>query len=329
MSSLYEKLKFAVAQNSDSKNTMDSYWSACKKFYHFCGKPASQWTGPDVEAWLASLHAQRYSRSSRKNALCAAAYVFKHVLKADMGRLNLPPMPPERKPLKIIPTRDEIARIFASLKGQPRLIAALLYGSGVRIGESVVLRVQDIDFAALTVRIHQGKGDKDRMTVLPTMLVPAMQRHLAWRKAQHDIDLAHGGGLVELPGQLAKKYPNAKREFRWQFLFPSAVARGQYRWHITPKAVQDAMRDAVNAAGIIKRVTPHTLRHAFATHSMRMGNDIETVRDLLGHDSIETTAIYLHADAASGFSPMDVSMGQPLPVKNVAAPRAALLGGFA
>ena len=323
--SLYEKLQFAVASNNHDANTLESYWAACKKFYAFCGKPASQWNGPDVERWLVSLHDQNYSRSSRKNALCAMSYVFKHVLKADMGRLNLPAMPPERKPLKIIPTREEIARIFAGLKGQPRLIAALEYGAGTRIGETCELRVQDIDFATLTVRIHQGKGDKDRMTVLPTMLVPALQRQIAWRKAQHDIDLAHGGGFVELPGQLAKKYPNAKRELRWQFLFPSAVTRGQYRWHITPKAVQDALRAAVNAAGIIKRVTPHTLRHAFATHSMRMGNDIETVRDLLGHDSIETTAIYLHADASSGCSPLDVAMDLPLPVKNLAAPRVALL----
>jgi site-specific recombinase XerD len=324
--SLYEKLKFAVAQNSHDRNTLDSYWAACRKFYRFCGKPASQWSGPDVERWLVSLHDQDYSRSSRKNALCAMAYVFKHVLKADMGRLNLPPMPPERKPLKIIPSREEIGRIFAGLKGSPRLITALLYGSGTRIGESCELRVQDIDFEALTVRIHGGKGDKDRMTVLPVMLVPALQRQIAWRKSLHDIDLANGGGFVELPGRLDLKYKNAKRELRWQYLFPSAVTRGQYRWHITTKAVQDAVRAAVNAAGIMKRVTPHTLRHAFATHSMRMGNDIETVRDLLGHDSIGTTAIYLHADGARGRSPLDVALKDALPLPTVLTERGLLNG---
>lgn len=306
--SLYDKLKDAVALNSDSKALLSMYWHWAKAFHRFNGKRASEWTGTDVERFVIHIHKLEYSRSSRKSALCAMAYIFKHVLKADMGKLDLPTMPPERKPLKTIPSREEIGRVFTTLTGQPRLIAALLYGSGLRVGECCELRVQDIDFAALTVRIHGGKGDKDRLTVLPTMLVPALQRHLAWRKAQHDIDLAHGGGLVELPGRLAVKYPRANREFRWQFLFPSAVVRGQYRWHTTAKAVQDQVRSAVASAGITKRITPHTLRHAFATHSMKMGNDIETVRQLLGHDSIETTAIYLHAHAAQGVSPMDEPM---------------------
>lgn len=318
---LYEKLKFAIAEQNCSDNTLASYYHACRQFHQFCGKRASEWTGPDVQRWLVHLHDQRYSRSARKTALCAVVFVFKHVLKVDLGKLQLPPMPPERKPLKTIPNREEIGRIFTGMKGAPRLIAALLYGAGLRIGESCELRVQDIDFAALTIRIHGGKGDKDRLALLPTMLVPALQRQVAWRKAMHDLDLAHGGGLVALPGRLAFKYKNAPRELRWQFLFPSTVVRGQYRWHITPKAVQSAMNAAVRAAGITKRVTPHTLRHAYATHSMRMGNDIETVRQLLGHDSIETTAIYLHADAASGRSPMDVPLARPLPESRLDAPR--------
>lgn len=323
--SLYDKLKVAVALNSDSRNTLASYWHACRQFYGFCRKPASQWTGADVQRWLVHLHRENYSRSSRKNALCAMAYVFKHVLKVDMGKLELPPMPPERKPLKVIPTREEIGRIFAGIKGQPRLVAALLYGAGLRVEECCKLRVQDIDFAALTIRIHNGKGDKDRLALLPTMLVPALQKHIQWRTATHELDLTQGAGFVELPGRLALKYRNAPRELRWQYLFPSAVVRGQYRWHITPEAVQQAMRRAVRAAGIMKRVTPHTLRHAYATHSMRMGNDIETVRNLMGHDSIETTAIYLHADAATGRSPLDVALARPLPESSTLPARAQLV----
>lgn len=311
--SLYHKLESAIAQNSDSRNTLKAYWHVCRQFYAFNRKPASQWSGPDVQRWLQHLYRQNYSRSSRKTALNGLAYVFKHVIKADMGRLDLPAMPPERKRLKIIPTREEIGRIFAGMKGQTRIVAGLLYGAGLRIEECCKLRVQDIDFGALTIRIHGGKGDKDRLTLLPTMMVEALRRQFDWRKALHELDLASGCGLVEFPGQLARKYRNANRELRWQYFFPSAVVRGQYRWHITPEAIQNAVRQAVQAAGIIKRVTPHTLRHAFATHAMRMGNDIETVRNLMGHDSIETTAIYLHADAAQGRSPLDRTMVEPLP----------------
>ena len=310
--SLYEKLKLAIAEEDDSGKTLDSYWHQCRKFYAFCRKPASQWCGPDVQRWLHHLHAQQYSRSSRKSALCAMAFVFRHILKADMGTLDLPPMPKERHALKVIPTREELARIFAGLKGQPKTMGLVIYGGGPRIEECCTLRVKDLDFATLSVRIHDGKGGKSRLTLLPTLLVERLQKHVAWRKALHDLDLANGGGLVELPGRLAVKYKNAPREFRWQWLFPSAVVRGQYRWHATDEMVAKQMRAAVKAAGIVKRITPHTLRHAFATHAMRAGNDIKTVQELLGHEDLNTTAIYLHADAARGISPLDVPQVQPL-----------------
>lgn len=326
---LYEKLKFAIASNSHDSDTLSAYWGACRKFYAFCGKPASQWCGTDVGRWLVSLYEQNYSRSSRKNALCAMAYVFKHILKADMGTLNLPPMPPERKPLKTIPTPDEIAAVLSRLKGQVKTAAALIYGSGPRIDECVTRRVQDVDFEALTLRIWDGKNGKHRLTVLPALLVPLLRKHIEWRRELHEYDKAHGGGRVELPGQLARKYPNADREFRWQFLFPSAVTRGDFRWHMTEKAIQENIRAAVNDAGIIKRITPHTLRHAFATHSLRLGNDIETVRQLLGHDSIATTAIYLHADGARGVSPLDIPRRQnSMVLPPLEAPRAHLFSAL-
>lgn len=303
--SLYARLKDAVALNRDSKALLDMYWYWARRFHRFNGKRASQWTGADVREFMLHVHAERYSRSSYKSALCALAYIFKHVLKADMGKLDLPPMPPERKPLKVIPSREEIGRILSGMTGHPRLVAGLLYGSGLRVAEACELRVQDIDFAALTIRIHGGKGDKDRLALLPVLLVPALQRHLAWRKSLHEIDVANGGGRVELPGRLAGKYKNANQELRWQYLFPSSVLRGQYRWHITPKAVQDQMRAASAAAGIMKRVTPHTLRHAYVTHSLQNGNDIATVQQLVGHEDMSTTQIYAHADAARGVSPLD------------------------
>lgn len=302
---LHARLKNAAAEQDLLRNTVAAYWFWLRKFYAFHPVPASTWTGPNVTRYLCHIHAAGYSASARKQALNALAFFFKHILKADMGKLDLPPMPAVRKTLRIIPTREELGRIFAGMRGQCRIMAGLLYGAGLRVGECCHLRVQDIDFAALTVRVRNGKGDKSRLTLLPVTLVPALQRHIAWRKALHDQDVAAGGGLVELPGRLAIKYRNAPRELRWQWLFPSTLQRGQYRWHATDESVAKQMRAAVAAAGILKCVTPHTLRHAFATHAMRCGNDIATVQELLGHESLDTTAIYVHADAAQGVSPMD------------------------
>lgn len=299
------QLQRAAAEQDLLPNTVSTYLHWGKQFYRFCRLPVSQWTGAEVTRWFWYLHEAQYSASSRKQALNAIAFIFKHVLKADMGRLQLPPLPIERKTLKIIPSREELGRIFAGLRGQVKLMAGVMYGSGLRVNECCTLRLKDIDCAALTARVHSGKGDKSRQTVLPELLVPAINRQIAWRRALHDQDVADGAGLVELPGRLAVKYRSAPREFRWQFLFPSSLRRGQYRWHATAESVSKQMRAAVAAAGILKRITPHTLRHAFATHALRCGNDIRTVQELLGHDDLNTTALYTQADAANGVSPMD------------------------
>ena len=311
---LIPKLKDAMAEQSCLKNTIACYCFWNRKFFHWLKKSASQWTGPDVRSFMLWLYDQNYSPVSRKQALNALAFTFKHVLKADMGNLDLPPMPRIHQTLRTIPSREELGRIFSGLRGQVKLMAALMYGSGLRVGcECCRLRVQDVDLENLTLRIWNSKGDKSRLTILPRLLVPAMQRHLAARHALHQQDLAAGCGLVELPGRLAIKYKNASREFRWQWLFPSTIIRGQYRWHATDESVAKQMRKAIKAAGIIKRITPHTLRHAFATHGMQAGNDIKTVQELLGHEDLNTTAIYLHADAARGISPLDV-MARPVPI---------------
>jgi integron integrase len=303
---LIPKLKAAMVERSCLPRSIDCYCFWNRKFYAFTQRPASQWTGADVRAFLLWLHAENYSPVSRKQALNAIAFTFKHVLQADMGHLNLPPMPKVHQTIRIIPSREEIARIFAGLRGQVKLMAALMYGSGLRVGcECCRLRVHDVDLGALTLRIWNSKGDKSRRTILPVLLVPALRRHLAWLQALHDQDVAAGCGLVELPGRLAQKYKHANREFGWQWLFPSTVVRGQYRWHATDESVAKQMRAAIKGAGITKRITPHTLRHAFATHAMQSGNDIKTVQELLGHEDLNTTAIYLHADAARGVSPLD------------------------
>lgn len=312
----FRELAQVPAPNRQSlcRRTIDAYSFWLRQFGRFTGrKPASQWRGQDVSDWMFSLARDGYSDKSRSQALCAVVWAFKYILHLDPGLLELPASPKQRQRIRTIPTREELGRIFAGLHGQPRLMAAIIYGAGLRVEECCQLRVQDFDFAALTIRIQRGKGDKDRLTLLPMALIQALRRWIAWRIALHKRDLAEGAGFVELPGRLALKYCNANRELRWQFVFPSSVIREQRRWHTTPESLQKAMRKAVAAAGIIKRVTPHTLRHAFATHAMRGGNDPRTVQDLLGHDSLETTMIYLHGDAARGVSPLDLASSVALP----------------
>ena len=311
---LISKLDAAMKEQGCLPATMRCYRFWNRRMFGVIKKPASQWVGADVRAFMLFLFDVDYSAVSRKQALNAVAFTFKHVLKADMGNLDLPPMPRVRKTLRVIPTREELGRIFTGLTGQAKLMAALMYGSGLRVGcECCKLRVKDVNLASLTLDVWEGKGMKCRRTVLPALLVPMLRRHLAWVKSIHDQDLANGGGLVELPGRLAVKYRNANREFAWQWLFPSSIVRGQYRWHATDEMVGKQMRAAIRAAGITKRITPHTLRHAFATHAMEAGNDIKTVQELLGHESLETTAIYLHGDVAQGVSPLD-AVARPLPV---------------
>jgi integron integrase len=293
------------------ERTVETYAHWTRIFFRDTGKPASQWRDEDITRWMARLSDEGYAWKSRSQALCAIVYVFKNVLGVTIGELNLPKAPKQQATIKVIPTREELARIFAGLRGQPRLMAGVMYGAGLRVEECCMLRVKDVDFAARTIRVHDGKGGKDRLTLLPAALDPALRRQVAWRAALHDRDVAEGAGFVELPGRLAIKYPSAPRDLAWQFLFPSAVIREQRRWHAVPEGVQKAMRAAVKAAGLVKPVTPHTLRHAFATHALQAGNDISTVQQLLGHADVATTMIYLHGDRARGVSPLDVGAMLP------------------
>jgi len=303
---LISRFHVAASGRSLGRSTIRTYSFWLRKCWADTQTPASQWTGATIEQWMHTLTQQSYGRVSRKQALCAVKFVFDHVLKADLGKLDLPPCPPERQTLKTIPSREELSRIFAGLQGQPRLMAGVMYGAGLRVEECCQLRVQDVDFENRTIRVWSGKGDKHRLTLLPDSLVPSLERQIRWRAALHERDTEEGAGFADLPGRLAYKYPKAPRELRWQYLFPSARIVKQRRWHAVAAGIQKAMRKAVADAGIQKRITPHTLRHAFATHAMRGGNDPRTVQELLGHESLETTMIYLHADAARGISPLDI-----------------------
>lgn len=297
----------ASVDRAHSKETSDAYWKWVKCFFVSTGRRSSDtWSAADWIRFEHLIARQNYSLSSRHQARNAMAFLFQYVLKRPVGRIPLADLPRPEKALKIIPTREELGRIFAGLVGFHRIKALMMYGSGPRINEMCHLRVHDVDLEHARLRIWNGKGGKHRYTVLPVFLLPGLGRMIEWRKAMHEWDLKNGHGYVQLPGRLALKYKNAPRELGWQFLFPSSAVRNGYRWYSPPDDFGRAMRKAIKDAGIIKRITPHTLRHAFASHLSLAGADIETIRQLLGHKDIETTLLYLHAGPKEAFSPLDV-----------------------
>jgi len=219
---------------------------------------------------------------------------------------------PERLPTVLI--REEVLRVINQLSGTHKLMAQLLYGSGLRLMDCVRLRIKDIDFEYKTITVRDGKGEKDRITPLPDSVIPALQRQIERAGLLHDEDLAAGCGEVYLPHALEKKYPNAARELIWQYIFPAPRRaldpRGgvERRHHIDSSGLQRAVKQAAQKAGIQKRVSCHTFRHSFATHLLQNGYDIRTVQELLGHKDVRTTMIYTHVLQRGGLavkSPLD------------------------
>jgi integron integrase len=269
----------------------------------------------EVSSFLTQLARDgRVAAATQNQALSALLFLYKHVLKQEMGWLNN--MERVKRPARapVVLTRDEVHKIFAHLHGMPRLMARLLYGSGLRLMECVRLRVKDIDFGYARITVREGKGGKDRVTMLPANLVPGLERHLQKVKAQHEQDIDDGFGYVYLPNALARKFPSAACEWGWQYVFPSARisldprTAMRRRHHVDENVLQIAIKKAVRAAGLNKPATCHTLRHSFATHLLENGYDIRTVQELLGHKDVSTTMIYTHVLNRPGIgvkSPLD------------------------
>jgi integron integrase len=269
----------------------------------------------EVSSFLTQLARDgRVAAATQNQALSALLFLYKHVLKQEIGWLDNVERAKRPARVPVVLTRDEVHKIFAHLHGMPRLMAGLLYGSGLRLMECVRLRVKDIDFGYARITVREGKGGKDRVTMLPVNLAAGLQRHLQKVKAQHEQDIDDGFGHVHLPDALTRKFPSAAREWGWQYVFPSSRisldprTTIRRRHHVDENVLQVALKKAVRAAGINKPASCHTLRHSFATHLLENGYDIRTVQELLGHKDVSTTMIYTHVLSKPGLgvkSPLD------------------------
>jgi integron integrase len=279
-----------------------AYVAWIRRYILFHGKrhPAEM-GAPEMTRFLTALVVdQRVSASTQNQALSALLFLYRDVLELDVPWLDgvVRARRPQRLP--VVLTRAEVRAVLERLTGAPRLMAHLLYGSGLRLLECCRVRVQDVDFGANQIVVRGGKGDKDRVTMLPLSVKTDLARHLDTVRQQHRRDLGRSAGWVELPTALARKYPNAGREWVWQWIFPATRiyverATGQRRrHHLHESVLQRAVKEAVLTAGVRKRAGPHTFRHSFATHLLEDGHDIRTVQELLGHRDVSTTMIYTH-----------------------------------
>jgi integron integrase len=300
-----------------SYRTEQSYVHWIKRYILFHEKRHPAEMGDEqVRQFLVHLAAQEHVAASTQNqALSALLFLYRSVLQKELTAAYNIVSAARPKRLPTVLARDEVMQVIGSMRGEYQLIAKLLYGSGLRVMEALRLRVQDLDLAYRTVTIHDGKGDKDRVTVLPDSVIPLLSEHLDHVKLVYQQDLKANRTGVSLPSPaLARKYPTASREWPWQYLFPAPdysidpETGQQYRHHINPGNVQRAVRQAAQRAGITKPVSPHTFRHCFATHLLESGNDIRTVQELLGHKDVRTTMIYTHVLQRGGLavkSPLD------------------------
>ena len=268
-----------------------------------------------VEDFLTDLAVNgNVARATQNQAMNALVFLYKHVLKQEFEKKIDAARASKNPKIPVVLSRDEVAHVLPIMSGVPQMVAKLLYGCGLRIKEGIRLRVQDIDFEMKSVVVRSGKGNKERVTTFSEKLVPILKDHLQRVKAIHERDLVNGYGEVYLPNALARKYPKAAKEWRWQYLFPSSRLaidpRGgkTRRHHIDESVINKAIKKAVTLAGIDKKATAHTFRHSFATHLLQRGTDIRTIQALLGHKDLSTTMIYTHVLQQGGhgvLSPLD------------------------
>lgn len=300
---LMDQVRVALRTRHYSRRTEETYASWIKRFIFFFNakRHPAEMGATEVNQFLSHLAIkENVSASTQNQALSALLFLYRYVIGVELGEFG--EVIRARKPtrLPVVMTKAEVKAVLANLAGDKWLMASLMYGAGLRLMECLRLRVQDLDFSRNEILVRDGKGGKDRVTMLPESLKKPLQDHLRKVKAIQEKDLAEGWGRVQLPDALDRKYPNAPVDWRWQWVFPqdnrwvNATTREQGRHHVHQSLVQKAVAQAVRGAGLMKRATCHTFRHSFATHLLVDGYDIRTVQELLGHSDVKTTMIYTH-----------------------------------
>ena len=314
---LLAQVRTTIRLRGMSYRTEQSYCDWIKRYIFFHNKRHPNEMGaPEIRDFLAHLVNDRNVAASTQNvALHALLFLYHEVL-----LLNLPPLgdlqPAKKTPrLPVVFTTTEVRAILAQMTGTKLLLASLLYGTGLRISELLRLRVKDVDFTQNQITVRAGKGNKDRVTMLPQTLKEPLQAHLIGVKQAHVADLQAGFGTVKLPFALERKYPTANKEWKWQYIFPAPKrsrdprSGRMQRHHLEPSGLQKAVKEALRRTAIAKHGSCHTFRHSFATHLLESGYDIRTVQELLGHSDVNTTMIYTHVLNKGGKgvrSPLDV-----------------------
>ena len=302
MPKLLEQMRDRVRARHYSIRTEETYLRRVRDFILFHRKRHPREMGAaEVRDYLTHLAVSRnVAASTQSEALSALLFLYREVLEIKLEWVEGVVRAKRPARLPVVFTREEARAVLDRLDGTKWLMAGLLYGSGLRLMECVRLRVKDVDFARNQITVRGGKGGKDRVTVLPHSLSGPLARHLERVRSLHGRELADGFGAASLPFALARKYPNAEREWGWQYVFPSARraidprSGRELRHHVTETALQKAVKQAVRAAGINRPASCHTFRHSFATHLLEDGYDIRTVQELLGHAGVKTTMIYTH-----------------------------------
>ncbi len=313
---LLDQLRASLRLRHYSLRTEQQYLQWVRRFILFHGKRHPKTMGAtEVEAFLTHLAVEgEVAASTQNQALSALLFLYREVLQQDLPWMSQVVRAKRPARLPVVLTEREVLAILERMSDVHGLMARLLYGSGMRIMECVRLRVKDVDFERLEILVRDGKGAKDRVTMLPQAVAPALLTHLQWRRRLYEDDLAANQAEVYLPDALARKYPNAASEWCWQYVFVSAAhtldprSGAKRRHHLDEKLLQRAMKRALQASEISKPATPHTLRHSFATHLLQRGYDIRTVQELLGHADVSTTMIYTHVLNKGGrgvVSPLD------------------------